>query len=154
MRVLDVPAHTRGHIAYVGEGVLFPGDTLFTAGSGRLFEGNAEQMLQAMEKFRALDPDTLVYCAHEYTLDNLQFALQVEPDNTDIKERQREAVKLRNAGVPTVPAPLRLERATNPFLRYDVAAVRAATEAYWGRGFTDQAGLLGGIRDWKDAVDA
>ncbi len=118
-KVLDVPGHTSGHIAFwfVGEDALFCGDTLFGLGCGRLFEGHAEEMWASLEKIRALPPSTRVYCAHEYTQANGRFALQVEPENLALRQRMDRVEKLREQGLPTVPSLLEEELATNPFLR-------------------------------------
>lgn len=123
--VWDTPAHTRGHISFVleAERALFPGDTLFAGGCGRLFEGTAEQMWTAMSRYRGLPADTRVYCAHEYTLSNLRFARTVDPHNTALAERFAEVERLRQAGVPTVPTTIALEAATNPFMRADSPAI-------------------------------
>ena len=120
-RVFDVPGHTSGHIAYWFEQdkALFSGDTLFSMGCGRLFEGTAEQMWTSLLKLRALPDDTLVYCAHEYTNANADFALSVEPANADLKRRAAEVVALREQGKPTVPSNLGEEKRVNPFLRAD-----------------------------------
>ena len=117
--VLDVPAHTAGHIAYhFGyEGIAFVGDTLFAMGCGRLFEGTAEQMYGNMRKLEALGDATVIYCAHEYTLSNGRFALTVEPDNAALIERMANVTAMRERGEPTVPTSIALERATNPFMR-------------------------------------
>ncbi len=117
--VIDVPAHTAGHIAYhFGyEGIAFVGDTLFAMGCGRLFEGTAEQMFDNMRKLEALGDDTAIYCAHEYTLSNGRFALSVEPDNAALAERMAMVTAMRERGEPTVPTSIALERATNPFMR-------------------------------------
>ena len=132
LSVLDVPGHTRGHIAYVGHGGddneagqtwLFCGDTLFAGGCGRLFEGTPEQMAASLAKLAALPDDTLVYCAHEYTLANLRFALAVEPGNRLLAERIEADSARREQGIPTVPSSIALEKATNPFLRYRQAAI-------------------------------
>jgi hydroxyacylglutathione hydrolase len=127
-RVLDVPGHTAGHIAYwfEADGVAFVGDTLFALGCGRLFEGTAEQMWTSLGKLRALPPDTVVYCAHEYTQNNARFALTVEPDNADLVARARRTDELRAAGKPTVPTTLGEELRTNPFLRADVPDLQRA----------------------------
>lgn len=133
--VLFVPGHTRGHIAYyfppldetdVGE--LFCGDTLFSAGCGRLFEGTPEQMVQSLSKIRQLPDQTRVWCAHEYTLGNLKFALTVEPENPDLQARWLEVQQLRDLAEPTIPAHLGLEKRTNPFLRWDIPTVQAAMQ--------------------------
>jgi hydroxyacylglutathione hydrolase len=117
--VLDVPAHTAGHIAYhfVNDSAAFVGDTLFAMGCGRLFEGTAAQMYENMRKLEALGDDTNVYCAHEYTLSNGRFALTVEPDNAALVARMADVTAMREAGGATVPTTIALERATNPFMR-------------------------------------
>jgi len=118
-QVLDTPGHTLGHICYWfhGESVLFCGDTMFSMGCGRLFEGTAQQMWESLSRLSALPAETLVYCAHEYTQSNGRFALTVEPDNADLIERMEQVGHLRSLGRSTVPTTLALERATNPFLR-------------------------------------
>jgi len=134
--VIEVPAHTAGHIAYLlrSECAAFVGDTLFAMGCGRLFEGTAEQMHSNMQRLAALPPDTLVYCAHEYTLANGRFALTVEPDNAALAERMAEVEALRARGQPTVPTTIALERATNPFMRAgsieELAERRAAKDVF------------------------
>lgn len=134
-RVIDVPAHTAGHIAYhfPDDATVFVGDTLFAMGCGRLFEGTAEQMYSNMRKLSALPDDTEVYCAHEYTLSNGRFALTVEPDNIDLIARMAEVTALRERGEATVPTSIALEKATNPFMRAgsveELAARRAAKDA-------------------------
>ncbi|HEX8574506.1 MAG TPA: hydroxyacylglutathione hydrolase [Allosphingosinicella sp.] len=122
--VLEVPAHTAGHIAYhlAAEDVAFVGDTLFAMGCGRLFEGTAEQMHVNLKRLAALPPQTRVYCAHEYTLANARFAATVEPDNAALKRRIGEVEAARAAGEATVPTTIALERATNPFIRASSSA--------------------------------
>ena len=122
--VIEVPAHTAGHIAYhmAGERLVFVGDTLFAMGCGRLFEGAPEQMHSNLQRLSALPPETLVYCAHEYTLSNARFALTVEPDNADLARRAAEVEAARAAGEATIPTTIGLERATNPFMRASSAA--------------------------------
>ena len=117
--VLEVPAHTAGHIAYhfPEAGLVFVGDTLFAMGCGRLFEGTAEQMHSNLQRLAALPPETKVYCAHEYTLSNARFAVTAEPDNADLAHRAAEVEAARAAGRSTVPTTIGLERATNPFIR-------------------------------------
>jgi hydroxyacylglutathione hydrolase len=133
-RVIDVPAHTAGHIAYhfESEQVAFVGDTLFAMGCGRLFEGTAEQMYANMRKLEALGDEAAIYCAHEYTLSNGRFALTVEPDNIDLIARVNEVTAMRERGEATVPTTIALERATNPFMRAgsveELAARRAAKD--------------------------
>jgi hydroxyacylglutathione hydrolase len=127
-QVLDVPAHTAGHIAYhfAGQQAAFVGDTLFAMGCGRLFEGTADQMFNNMRKLEALGDDTRVYCAHEYTLSNGRFALSVEPCNAALVERMATVTAMRERGEPTVPTSIKLERATNPFMRAATVAQLAA----------------------------
>ncbi len=153
LRVLEVPGHTLGHLAYAGDGIVFTGDTLFTAGCGRLFEGEPEQMLQSLKKIAALPDTTWVYCAHEYTLDNLRFAQVVEPENPAIRARIDRERARRQRGEPTVPAPLLLERDTNPFLRTHVPSVRAAAEAHAGRPLKEEHEVFAVLRSWKDELD-
>lgn len=148
-RVLEVPAHTRSHIAFYSQNVLFCGDTLFSLGCGRFFEGTATDMQRSLDKFAALPADTMVYCAHEYTQANSLFALAVEPGNTTLKTRASEIVRLRAAGKITLPSRLGDELAMNPFLRTREdsvvdAARRIDPEA--GPGITTMAV----IRAWKD----
>jgi hydroxyacylglutathione hydrolase len=129
--VLEVPAHTAGHIAYhlPGEQLIFVGDTLFAMGCGRLFEGNAEQMHSNLQRLAKLPPETIVYCAHEYTLSNGRYALVAEPDNEAIVRRMAEVEAARSAGEPTIPTTIALERATNPFMRAASAAQLAERRA-------------------------
>jgi hydroxyacylglutathione hydrolase len=137
-KVLEVPAHTAGHIAYhfAEEGMVFVGDTLFAMGCGRLFEGTAEQMFANMARLGALPPETRVYCAHEYTQSNGRYALLAEPGNAAIAERMAEVDRLRAAGEATVPTTIGAERATNPFMRADsvvqLAERRAAKDGFRG----------------------
>lgn len=147
--VLDVPAHTRTHVAFHGHGLLFSGDTLFSAGCGRLFEGTPDDMQRAMDKLSELPADTLVYCGHEYTVDNCRFAQAVEPNNADLERRTSEAQRLRAAGKRTLPARLGDEFAVNPFLRTRepnvvAAALKHSPDAAPG------AATLAIIRAWKD----
>jgi hydroxyacylglutathione hydrolase len=117
--VLEVPAHTAGHIAYYlpQAGIAFVGDTLFAMGCGRLFEGTAAQMFANMQRLAQLPPETAVYCAHEYTQSNGRYALHAEPDNRALADRMRDVDAARARGEPTVPTTIALERATNPFMR-------------------------------------
>jgi len=117
MRVLEVPGHTRGHIAFILDDALFCGDTLFGAGCGRLFEGTAAQMWHSLGKLARLPGETRFYCAHEYTLNNLKFALGIDPNNAALTERKQRVEAKRAAGAPTIPGTIGEERATNPFLR-------------------------------------
>lgn len=122
--VMEVPAHTSGHIAYhmPSQALVFVGDTLFAMGCGRLFEGTAEQMFANMGRLSALPDATTVYCAHEYTLSNARWAVTAEPENDALSARHAEVVRLREQGVPTVPTSIGVEKATNPFMRARDAA--------------------------------
>ena len=147
--VLEVPAHTRSHIAYFGEGALFSGDTLFSVGCGRFFEGTAADMQSSLDKLAALPGDTNNYCAHEYTQSNCAFALQVEPDNAELQARAQEVRDLRNAGKITLPTTLAGEIATNPFMRTrENSVVNAARKLDPGAG--PGVTTMAAIRSWKD----
>jgi hydroxyacylglutathione hydrolase len=123
-QVFDVPGHTLGAIAYYGEGLLFSGDTLFTAGCGRLFEGTPAQMYESLSKLASLDETTQLYCGHEYTLANAHFALTVEPGNQALRRRADEVAELRAKSLPTLPTTIAAERAANPFLRPESPEIR------------------------------
>lgn len=148
--VLDIPGHTRAHIAYYGVGVLFCGDTLFACGCGRVFEGTPEQMYASLEKLRALPDDTKVYCGHEYTLANIGFAKGVEPQNSALAARERRDRESRAAGRPTVPSTMREEKATNPFLRCTEPAVVDSVNKYLGQRVSDPVRVFAAIREWKN----
>lgn len=148
--VLDVPGHTAGHIAYAGHGTVFCGDTLFSAGCGRLFEGTPEQMLASLDALARLPDETRVYCAHEYTLANLRFATTVEPENPDLKAWQQEAASLRARNLPTIPTTIGRERRVNPFLRARSAGVRRSAEAHAGIALGSPVAVFAEIRRWKD----
>jgi len=122
-QVMAVPGHTLSHIVYVGDGVLFCGDTLFSLGCGRLFEGTPAQMLSSLQRLASLPGDTRVCCGHEYTAANARFAQTVEPDNTALQHRIEEVARLRATHQPSVPATLSSELACNPFLRVESEAV-------------------------------
>jgi hydroxyacylglutathione hydrolase len=157
--VLDVPGHTLGHIAYVradadgsvGEHWLFCGDTLFGAGCGRLFEGTPAQMAASLAKLAALPDDTLVYCAHEYTLSNLRFAEAVEPGNRALQMRIAADSQARGTHLPTIPSTIAIEKATNPFLRYREPAIVDSLVAA-GRLSAGAAPIdaFAALREWKN----
>ncbi len=149
-QVLSVPGHTKGHVAYYGDNMLFCGDTLFSAGCGRLFEGTAEQMLASLKKIAALPDDTLIYCAHEYTVANLRFALAVEPANENLRQYAEKVNELRQRGLPTLPSTLALEKNINPFLRTGTTAIRSAAEKHSGMQLQDEVAIFTEIRRWKD----
>lgn len=149
-KVLSVPGHTADHIAYLGEGALFCGDTLFTAGCGRVFDGSFEQLADSLQRIAELPAATRVYCAHEYTLDNLGFAAWVEPDNPALGRRMVKEERCRALKQPTVPSELALELATNPFLRTAEPEVVSAAERYAGRELHDHSAVFRALREWKD----
>jgi hydroxyacylglutathione hydrolase len=149
-RVLDTPGHTRAAVSYVGHGVMFCGDTLFCGGCGRLFEGTATQLYESLQSLARLPPSTLVYCAHEYTLANLQFAQAVEPDNTALKTRLSTIRAQRAAGLPTVPSTLADELVTNPFLRCDQVSVRTRVEGQTATRLASAPEIFAAVRRWKD----
>ncbi|MCM2342824.1 hydroxyacylglutathione hydrolase [Rhodoferax sp.] len=152
--VLLVPGHTAGHIAYWGQlpdadPVVFCGDTLFSAGCGRLFEGTPGQMLASLTRLAALPDTTRVCCAHEYTLGNLRFALAVEPDNTDLLAYQTHARTLRQQFFPTLPSSIGLEKAVNPFLRTHLPKVAHAVQQI-DHNADDPVAVFAALRTWKD----
>ena len=148
--VLDIPGHTRAHVAYYGAGALFCGDTLFACGCGRLFEGTAEQMYASLQKLAALPDETKVYCGHEYTLANIGFAKAVEPGNAALGARADRDKRLRDGGKPTLPSTLGDEKATNPFLRCREPAVVESANKYLGSRISDPVRVFSAIRDWKN----
>lgn len=148
--VLDVPGHTAGHIAYYGHGALFCGDTLFSAGCGRLFEGTPEQMLASLDAFAGLPEPTRVFCGHEYTLANLRFAMAVEGANPDIVDYVQKATALRASGRPTLPSTIGLEKRVNPFLRSRHENVKLSAERRAGRVLPTPVAVFAEVRSWKD----
>jgi hydroxyacylglutathione hydrolase len=149
-KTLQVPGHTVSHIAFYGHGALFCGDTLFSAGCGRMFEGNPEQMNASLNRLRELAPDTQVFCGHEYTAANLRFALTVEPGNSVALDYQESVKRLRAAGSPSLPSNLSLEIKVNPFLRCDIPSVRSAAEAHAGQILAEPYQVFAVLRAWKD----
>jgi len=152
--VIAVPGHTRSHVAYRIDGHLFCGDTLFSLGCGRLFEGTPAQMHDSLLRLAALPGDTRVCCGHEYTLANAAFACEVEPGNAALRARRAEAVAQRASDRPTLPAVLDGERACNPFLRCAVPEVRQAAARRLGRDPADEVETFANLRAWKDEFRA
>jgi hydroxyacylglutathione hydrolase len=149
-----IPGHTVSHIAFHGHGVLCCGDTLFSLGCGRLFEGKPMQMLDSLDRLAALPGDIRICCGHEYTVANAAFARTVDPDNPVLRARSDEAAAQRRAGQPTLPATLAGERAANPFLRVDQPAVREAIATRLGRAPADRVEAFAELRRWKDGFRA
>ncbi len=153
-QVLDVPGHTAGHVAYYAPELkptplVFCGDTLFSGGCGRLFEGSPAQMLDSLNQLSALPPDTRVCCAHEYTLSNLRFAVAVEPGNADLLRYQARCVDLRERDIPTVPSTIKVERRINPFLRTGSDEVIASVRRQSPNART-QVEVFAALREWKN----
>ena len=147
--VLEIPGHTLSHIAFHGGGLLFSGDTLFSMGCGRLFEGSPAQMLASLDRLAALPADTLVCCGHEYTLSNGRFAMAAEPQNTARDARMAEVTALRGRGLPSLPSTLASELECNPFLRIDQPGLLRALQAR-GLAAADRVEAFASLRSWKD----
>ena len=147
--VIAIPGHTLGHLAYLISGALFCGDTLFTGGCGRLFEGTPAQMVDSLAKLAALPDETLIYCGHEYTEVNLRFSMAVEPGNVLTAKRSAEASFMRLRGRPTVPSTLLQEKQTNPFLRCSEPAVVAAARQR-NSAANDPVSVFATLREWKN----
>jgi hydroxyacylglutathione hydrolase len=148
--ILDVPGHTRGHIAYYDDSHLFCGDTLFSCGCGRLFEGTAEQMHRSLNKLARLPDETLVFCTHEYTEANIRFALEVESTNDDLLEYAQNVRKARANNIPSLPSTIELEKKVNPFLRANAETVIQAANAYASRTLASSVDVFSTIRQWKN----
>lgn len=153
-RVIEVPGHTRSHVAFVGEEHLFCGDTLFSLGCGRLFEGTPQQMLASLDRLAALPEETLVCCGHEYTEANGRFALAVDPGNPALLRHLGEVAARRARGEPSLPSTVGVEKACNPFLRCDAAPIVAAVGARLGRPPRDRIEAFATLRTWKDGFAA
>ena len=149
--VWAVPGHTRGHIAFLfrEDHLLFAGDTLFAAGCGRLFEGTPAEMCTSLTRLAGLPGETRLFCAHEYTLKNLRFAREVEPDNTEVAQRLAAAEAARERDEPTLPGTMAEERATNPFLRVEEPGV-VATARHLGATSDDPVAVFAAIRGWRN----
>ena len=150
LRVLDIPGHTAGHIAFHGHGILFCGDTLFSAGCGHPFEGTPAQMYGSLARLATLPASTVVCCGHEYTVRNLRFAATVEPDNAAVRDYAAECDAKRARGEPTLPSTLALEKEVNPFLRCELPSVTEAASRHAGRPMRDAVDTFAVIRKWKD----
>ena len=149
-RVLAIPGHTNDHIGFYAGEILFCGDTLFSGGCGRLFEGSAEQLYKSLQKIAALPDTTKIYCAHEYTLNNLRFAQHVEPSNPYIKNRIKTLRLIREQGLPTVPSLLREEKQTNPFLRCSSPEIVQQSEHHTHQSLPNPLAVFTVLRSWKD----
>jgi hydroxyacylglutathione hydrolase len=150
LSVIAVPGHTLEHIAYYGHGAVFCGDTLFSFGCGRLFEGEPAQMLASLDRIAGLPPETQVYCTHEYTEANLRFASRVLPEDEIIIDATERVAGLRRSGRPSLPVRLSEEMRGNPFLRVSEPAVRASCEQQTGESLPDRVAVFAALRAWKD----
>lgn len=148
---LFLPGHTIDHIGFYTNGMAFVGDTLFSAGCGRLFEGTPEQMLDSLNKLKALPSDTLIYCAHEYTLANLEFAQQVLPNDSAIAGYKQQVIEKRQQQAPTVPMTINSELKVNPFLRCGEQELQRAIQQHNALEFLpDELMTFANLRKWKD----
>ncbi len=150
-KVLFIPGHTTGHVAYLFGNNLFCGDTLFTAGCGRLFEGTPEQMHASLKKLMSLPDDTKVYCGHEYTESNLRFAMTLEPKNHKLVSRFERVQALRARGASTVPSTMEEEKQTNPFLRWDSKEIHGSLKTTIPGARLDPVSVFASIRKLKDS---
>jgi len=151
--ILETPGHTLDHISYFSKQeipILFCGDTLFSGGCGRLFEGTPEQMFKSLNKLSLLPDNTMVFCTHEYTLSNLNFAIEVEPKNSNLLNYYNEVRKKRENDIITIPSNMKLEKDINPFLRYSEDAIKKSAEKYSSKTNLTDVEVLGAIRTWKD----
>jgi hydroxyacylglutathione hydrolase len=151
LNIMTIPGHTLDHIAFYNDKILFCGDTLFTGGCGRVFEGTHQQMLTSLQKLKSLAPDIQVYCAHEYTLKNLSFASFVEPDNLKIQQRLEQAKLKRANNLSTIPSTMQEELDTNPFLRIDNPAIKTAVENHAQISLNTPLEIFTALRSWKDS---
>ena len=152
--VIEIPGHTLTHIAFYGAGIVLAGDTLFSVGCGRMFEGTPAQMLASLDRFAALPDATQLCCGHEYTVANCAFALSVDGDNAALRKRNEEARAARSRGEPTLPVTLAQERATNPFLRVDAPALREVSSRALGAAAEDRVARFAWLRREKDGFRA
>lgn len=150
LQALETSGHTMGHICYFGDGRVFTGDTLFTGGCGRIFEGTPDLLYHSLTRLAELDPNTQVYCGHEYTEKNLAFAEMVEPSNHHLKQRIQDTTEKISKGLPTVPSSIALERQTNPFLRCHEPVIQAAAATFCGNPMADNVATFAALRRLKD----
>ena len=149
-RVMHLPGHTQEHVAYYGHGALFCGDVLFGGGCGRLLGGTAEQLYHSLERIKKLPPETHIYCAHEYTANNLAFCQRIEPDNSLLKARIRQTARLRQQGIPTVPSSLSDELVTNVFLRTHIPEVKHSAEWFSMTKCENEIQIFASLREKKN----
>lgn len=150
LKVIDIPGHTVGHVAFYAPSMLFCGDTLFSCGCGRLFEGTPEQMYRSLQKLVELPSETRVYCGHEYTLANIRFAKTVDPENRDLYQYENKVKELSQQNIPTLPSSIALEKAINPFLRCRERTIIRAAEKHSRQSLGDQVSVFAVLREWKN----
>ena len=150
VKVKTIPGHTLDHIAFIIDDKVFCGDTLFSAGCGRVFEGTFPQMLDSLNKLKSLHEDTKIYCGHEYTINNLQFAQTVEPENNNIQDYLIECKNKRKTNKITLPSTIKLEKEVNPFFRCLENSVKTAAENFCGKLLPREVDVFAAIRTWKD----
>lgn len=158
LEVIDIPGHTHGHIAYFGslptsshgKNILFCGDTLFASGCGRVFEGTPQQMYRSLQKLADLPDETLVYCTHEYTLGNINFARTVEPSNIDLQREEHRAKQLRSENIPTLPTSIAREKSCNPFLRCHLPEINRIACLYAKKKLEQPVEVFATLREWKN----
>lgn len=148
--VLHLPGHTREHLAFYGQGALFCGDVLFSGGCGRLLDGTPEEMFNSLQRIKQLLPGTEIYCAHEYTANNLAFALHIEPTNSTLLQRIQEVARLRQQGLPTLPSTLAQELATNVFLRTHLPEVKSRVESVTMAMCENEIQVFASLREKKN----
>ena len=150
LQILDIPGHTKGHIAYYNQEILFCGDTLFSCGCGRLFEGTPAQMVNSLNKIKQLPGSTLMYCGHEYTKANIQFAKMVDPTNQNLIKRSAEVEGSLGKSLPTLPISLQSEFLTNPFLRVNTKEIIRSVQKHWNIEQNDEVKIFSHLREWKN----
>ncbi len=157
LKVIEVPGHTHGHIAYFGllpnfqkKNILLCGDTLFASGCGRIFEGTPQQMYRSLKRLEQLPDDTLVYCTHEYTLSNISFARVVEPGNAELKQQEQRVKQLRRENKPTLPSLMATEKKCNPFLRCNQPEIIKITSQHAGKKLNEPLDVFTTLREWKN----
>ncbi|QFI38946.1 hydroxyacylglutathione hydrolase [Moritella marina ATCC 15381] len=150
LTVMATPGHKREHVVYYNQTMLFSGDTLFSGGCGRILDGSATELFSSLQRIKALDENTLVYPAHEYTQANLMFCYAVEPQNNALKQHIEHTAKLRQRGLPTVPNSLKNEKEINVFLRTNTATVSMAMEHKLLEIITSELAVFTALRAWKD----
>lgn len=153
LTVLETPGHTKGHIAYYAAHPtprVFCGDTLFSCGCGKMFEGTAQQFYRSLQKLSQLPDETLVYCTHEYTQNNIRFAKAVDPNNTDLLSLEKKVQELRNHDLPTLPTTITLEKKLNPFLRCDQQAIIHSVQNHFSIPASNPVEIFRLLREWKN----